>query len=123
MSETQGWQLRRLLSFLKNRVANRRHRPRDPELRELMALIGVVWEDESDSDSESSSSDEESDDGGEASVMDEGEDDNEMDDDGVTHGDGSADGSAPTTLPEVHMDSSDGGQGDEVIPNLEDMET
>ena len=40
--ETQGWQLKRLLSFTKNRIANRLHRPRDPDLREIMDAIGVV---------------------------------------------------------------------------------
>ena len=41
--ETQGWQLKRLLSFTKNRIANRPHRPRDPDLREIMDAIGVYW--------------------------------------------------------------------------------
>ena len=119
MSETQGWQLRRLLSFLKNRVANRPHRPRDPELRELMALVGITWEDESDSDSQSSSSDEESGADGGPTDMDEDEGEvDEMNEDGVTH----VDGSALSTVPEVHMDGSDGGQDDEVSPNIENME-
>ena len=53
--ETQGWQLKRLLSFTKNRLVNRPNRPRDPQLRELMTAIGVDWPsakvDETDEDS------------------------------------------------------------------------
>lgn len=41
--ETQGWQLKRLLSFAKNCIANRPHRPRDPDLRDIMDAIGVIW--------------------------------------------------------------------------------
>ena len=66
--ETQGWHLKRLLTFTKNRLCNRPHRPRDPLLRDYMTAIGYTWPDpppratsssrvESDGDSESSSDD------------------------------------------------------------------
>lgn len=42
-SETQGWHLKRLLTFTKNRLCNRPHRPRDPLLRAYMDSIGVTW--------------------------------------------------------------------------------
>ena len=48
VADTQGWQLKRLLSFSKNRVAGRPHRPRDPTLREFMSFIGIEWPDEPD---------------------------------------------------------------------------
>ena len=85
-----------------------------------MALVGITWPDESDSDSESSSSDEESGASGGPSDMDEdeGESDEMNEGEGVTH----VDGSALPTMPEVHMDGSDGGQDDEVRPNIENVE-
>ena len=43
VAETQGWQLKRLLTFAKNRLANRPNRPRDPMLRSFMSAIGVFW--------------------------------------------------------------------------------
>ena len=42
VAETQGWQLKRLRTFAKNRLANRPNRPRDPMLRSFMA-IGIDW--------------------------------------------------------------------------------
>ena len=52
-----------MLSFVKNRVANRPHRPRDPQLRELMREMGIEWPqtqpgetEDTDLDSESTSS-------------------------------------------------------------------
>ena len=41
--ETQAWHLKRLLSFTKNRLANRPHRPRDPALRDFLSSIGFEW--------------------------------------------------------------------------------
>ena len=41
--ETQAWHLKRLLSFTKNRLANRPHRPRDPVLRDFLCSIGFEW--------------------------------------------------------------------------------
>lgn len=43
LSETQGWWLRRCLSFIKNRLANRPNRPRDPILRKLLLELGFEW--------------------------------------------------------------------------------
>lgn len=43
VSETQGWQLKRLLTFTRNRLACRPNRPRDPMLRDYMSSIGVHW--------------------------------------------------------------------------------
>ena len=63
-AETQGWHLKRLLTFTKNRLCNRPHRPRDPMLRAYMDSIGVTWPEpprarpgESDEESDSSSGD------------------------------------------------------------------
>ena len=58
--ETQAWHLKRLLSFTKNRLANRPHQPRDPALRDYLASIGFEWqsgngEGEGDSDGDDSS--------------------------------------------------------------------
>ena len=46
MSDKQGWELKRLLSWTKNRLVNRPNRPRDPALRSFMAGIGVEWPDQ-----------------------------------------------------------------------------
>ena len=35
--------MKRLLTFAKNRLANRPNRPRDPMLRSFMSDIGVFW--------------------------------------------------------------------------------
>lgn len=42
--DTQGWTLRRCLSCL-NRVASKPHCPREPEIREILSHVGIVWED------------------------------------------------------------------------------
>ena len=41
--ETQGWQLRRCLSFTQNRLVNRPHRPLDPMLRTYLSKLGFEW--------------------------------------------------------------------------------
>ena len=41
--EIQAWQIRRCLSFINNRIANRPHKPRCQILVKLMAHIGIVW--------------------------------------------------------------------------------
>ena len=48
------------MSFTKNRLCNRPHRPRDPILRDYLTAIGVTWPEraktgESDDESESTS--------------------------------------------------------------------
>ena len=55
VSEQQGWELKRLLSFTKNRLVNRPNRPRDKALRDFMSAIGVEWpeNDEQSDDGES----------------------------------------------------------------------
>ena len=64
------------MSFTKNRLCNRPHRPRDPILRDYLAAIGVTWpakpsgESEDESQSESTSED-----AAEASESEDGEDD------------------------------------------------
>ena len=73
-AESQGWHLKRLLSFTKNRLANRPNRPRDPLLRGYLASLGFVWpEPEEDSESiattEDEGSDTESSDGEEGPVV------------------------------------------------------
>ena len=60
-SETQGWHLKRLLTFTKNRLCNRPHRPRDPMLRAYMDSIGVTWPEPPQAATRSAESDEESD--------------------------------------------------------------
>eukprot|EP00435_Cladocopium_sp_Y103_P055332 s15_g18.t1 len=60
VSEQQGWELKRLVSFTKNRLVNRPNRPRDPELRKFMSSIGVFWPDqETDDEEEGEDSEEE----------------------------------------------------------------
>lgn len=41
--ETQAWQIRRCLSFINNRLANRPNRPRNKILLQLLEHIGIVW--------------------------------------------------------------------------------
>ena len=68
VSETQAWQLKRLLTFTRNRLASRPNRPRDPILRDYMSSIGVHWPEnaerhtDSDDESESESDDAEQED-------------------------------------------------------------
>ena len=59
VSEQQGWELKRLLSFTKNRLVNRPNRPRDKALRDFMSAIGVEWP-ENDEQSDDGESQEES---------------------------------------------------------------
>ena len=41
--EQHGWELKRLLTFTRNRLANRPHRPRDAILRTYMKDLGFEW--------------------------------------------------------------------------------
>ena len=70
VAERQGWELKRLVSFTKNRLVNRPNRPRDPMIREFLKEIGVEWpeleseaegEDQEDSEEEEDESEEETD--------------------------------------------------------------
>ena len=63
--ETQGWQLKRLLTFTKNRLANRPNRPRDPILRSYMDAIGITWPELEQEPGDESGSESSSDDDGE----------------------------------------------------------
>jgi len=71
VAETQGWQLKRLLTFAKNRLANRPNRPRDPMLRSFMSAIGVDWPEQAERDESESSTD----------VEEESESEEDLDDD------------------------------------------
>ena len=86
-AETQGWHLKRLLTFTKNRLANRPHRPRDPMLRQLMEDLGFTWPDD-ESAAADDEDDESSDDGSSSATTTDAEDDcNEMDDEHGDHDD------------------------------------
>ena len=56
--ELQGWVLRKCLSCL-NRIANKPHRPREPEVREILADVGVLWEEAEQQESEENNWEEE----------------------------------------------------------------
>ena len=43
VAETQAWSLRRCLTFISNRLANRPNRPRDKILRGLLSDLGIHW--------------------------------------------------------------------------------
>ena len=74
-AETQGWHLKRLLTFTKNRLANRPHKPRDPMLRQLMADLGFTWPDDESAAEDGESSD---DDGSSSDSTSDEDDGNEM---------------------------------------------
>lgn len=61
VSERQGWELKRLVSFCKNRLVNRPNRPRDPMLRSFMGEIGVQWAESESSDGEDTEEEEDED--------------------------------------------------------------
>eukprot|EP00438_Fugacium_kawagutii_P002191 Skav228825 [mRNA] locus=scaffold359:534558:546440:+ [translate_table: standard] len=75
-----GWELRRLLSWTKNRLINRPNRPRDPELRAFLARIGVVFPDPPEGkEDEAEESEEES--GGEEDSIEDTEEEETMEED------------------------------------------
>ena len=59
MVETQGWQIRRCLSFLNNRVINRPHKPRNEIILKLCQDLGIEW---SEGEAESGEEEEEAED-------------------------------------------------------------
>lgn len=68
--------MKRLLTFTKNRLANRPHRPRDPVLRKYMKDLGFEWpEPEHPEDSETGDTEDESEDWEESGDEDEEEED------------------------------------------------
>lgn len=56
--DEQGWELKRLLTFTKNRLANRPHRPRDEILRSYMKDLGFEWPEPEGSEGDEESLDE-----------------------------------------------------------------
>ena len=48
----QGWIIRRCLTFTKNRLANRPHKPRDPIILKYLADIGICWPDDAEEEEE-----------------------------------------------------------------------
>ena len=55
--ECQSWMLRRCLSYA-NRLAGKPHRPREPEIREILEACRIVWSEEA-PDEEEEAQDEE----------------------------------------------------------------
>lgn len=74
--EAQAWQLRRCLSFINNRLANRPNRPRDRILRNLMKALGVEWP-----EPEPEEEEEELDDNDEDGYEEEGEEESQCEED------------------------------------------